>query len=156
MRKYLRNNSGLTLVEILAALVILSIVLVAFMSFFTQSAKFTAHNYEKLTAVQIAEDIVSIVRTDEEPDIEEPDIENICIQMKSKIDGAKKSDDFKQVELNKDLVTVQDNCEEFDIKVTLSKKLINLGKANILVKSASGKGINEPEFETEMYFEVGP
>lgn len=57
-----RNENGLTLVEILAALVILGIVLVSFMSFFTQSAKFTAVNYEKLTAVQVAEDVISNVR----------------------------------------------------------------------------------------------
>ena len=63
MKKHLKNNSGLTLVEILAALVLLSIVLVAFMSFFTQSAKFTAHNYETLTAVQVAEQVVAEVRT---------------------------------------------------------------------------------------------
>lgn len=62
MKKILRNNEGLTLVEILAALVILGIVLVSFMSFFTQSAKFTAHNNEKLTAVQVAEEIVAEVR----------------------------------------------------------------------------------------------
>ena len=56
------NENGLTLVEILAALVILGIVLVSFMSFFTQSAKFTTYNYEKLTAVQVAEDVISNVR----------------------------------------------------------------------------------------------
>lgn len=62
MKKIIQNNRGLTLVEILAALVILGIVLVTFMSFFTQSAKFTAFNNEKLTAVQVAEDVVAQVR----------------------------------------------------------------------------------------------
>ena len=46
------HEKGLTLVEILASIVILAIVLIAFMSFFTQSAKFTKFNDEKLTAVQ--------------------------------------------------------------------------------------------------------
>lgn len=62
MKIYRHNEEGLTLVEILAALVILGIVLVSFMSFFTQSAKFTTINYEKLTAVQVAEDVISNVR----------------------------------------------------------------------------------------------
>lgn len=68
MKKHIKNNEGLTLVEILAALVLLSIVLVAFMSFFTQSAKFTAHNHETLTAVQVAEDVVAEVRTGAYPE----------------------------------------------------------------------------------------
>lgn len=68
MKKTIRNNKGLTLVEILAALVVLGIVLVSFMSFFTQSAKFTAHNDEKLTAVQVAEEIVAEVRQGDFPE----------------------------------------------------------------------------------------
>ena len=62
MKIFMHKEEGLTLVEILAALVILGIVLVSFMSFFTQSAKFTTFNYEKLTAVQVAEDVVANVR----------------------------------------------------------------------------------------------
>lgn len=62
MKRLMKNEKGLTLVEILAALVILGIVLVSVMSFFTQSAKFTTHNNEKLTNVQIAEEVVAEVR----------------------------------------------------------------------------------------------
>lgn len=62
MKRLMKNERGLTLVEILAALVILGIVLVSVMSFFTQSAKFTAHNYEKLTNVQIAEEVIAEIR----------------------------------------------------------------------------------------------
>ncbi|EIM05669.1 hypothetical protein A1A1_15174 [Planococcus antarcticus DSM 14505] len=62
MKRLIQNEKGLSLVEILAAVVILAIVLVSVMSFFTQSAKFTAHNYEKLTNVQVAEDVIADVR----------------------------------------------------------------------------------------------
>ena len=62
MKRLMKNEKGLTLVEILAALVILGIVLVSVMSFFTQSAKFTASNYEKLTNVQVAEEVIAEVR----------------------------------------------------------------------------------------------
>lgn len=62
MKWKLRNEKGMTLVELLIAIVLLGIVLVSFMSFFTQSAKFTAHNNEKLTAVQVAEDVIAEVR----------------------------------------------------------------------------------------------
>lgn len=56
------DERGMSLVEILAALVILSIVLLSFFTFFTQPAIFTKHNKEKLTAVQIAEEVVAKVR----------------------------------------------------------------------------------------------
>lgn len=62
MKRLIQNEKGLSLVEILAAVVILAIVLVSVMSFFTQSAKFTAHNSEKLTNVQVAEDVIAEVR----------------------------------------------------------------------------------------------
>lgn len=62
MKKYLQNDNGLTLVKILAAIVILAIVLVSFSSFFLQAAKHTKYNKEKLTAVQVAEEVIADVR----------------------------------------------------------------------------------------------
>jgi len=62
VKKYLQNEKGLTLVEILAAVVILAIVLVSFSNFFLQSAKHTKYNNEKLTAVQVAEEVIADVR----------------------------------------------------------------------------------------------
>ncbi|TAA70476.1 type IV pilus modification PilV family protein [Planococcus salinarum] len=63
MKKFWNGQQGMTLVELLAAIALLGIVLFTFMSIFTQSAKFSAHNQETLTAVQVAEDIVAEVRT---------------------------------------------------------------------------------------------
>lgn len=62
MDKKLFNQKGLTLVEILAAIVILTIVLLSFSSFFIQSAKNTQYNKEKLTSVEVAEEVVAEVR----------------------------------------------------------------------------------------------
>lgn len=62
MKKALFKENGMTLVELLAAIALLGIVLFTFMSIFTQSAKFSAHNQETLTAVQVAEEIVAEVR----------------------------------------------------------------------------------------------
>lgn len=63
MKRLIKNERGISLVEILAAVVILGIVLVSVMTFFTQSAKFTASNHETLTAVQVGEEVVAKVRT---------------------------------------------------------------------------------------------
>ncbi|MGB6407875.1 MAG: prepilin-type N-terminal cleavage/methylation domain-containing protein, partial [Planococcus donghaensis] len=62
MKRLIKNERGISLVEILAAVVILGIVLVSVMTFFTQSAKFTASNHETLTAVQVGEEVVAKVR----------------------------------------------------------------------------------------------
>ena len=62
MEKNYLNESGLTLVEIIVSIAILSIVLVTFFSFFIQSTKYTEFNKEKLTAIQVAESVVADIR----------------------------------------------------------------------------------------------
>ncbi|TWT08388.1 type II secretion system protein [Planococcus sp. CPCC 101016] len=115
-----KNEKGLTLVEILAALVILGIVLVSFMSFFTQSAKFTTYNYEKLTAVQVAEDVISNVR-----------------------EKGLVSSDYRT------------RYPQYTIEIVSSNgPTPNLKRAIITVKSAQGTRSKQPEFKTEMYYEV--
>ena len=66
MKNYIQNAKGLTLVEILAALVILGILLISFSSFFLQSAKNTKYNEEKLTAIDLSEEIVADIRRNPE------------------------------------------------------------------------------------------
>lgn len=56
------NENGLTLIEVLASIVILSIVLISFSSILLQSVKHTKYNEEKLTAVDIAEEVVGMMR----------------------------------------------------------------------------------------------
>ncbi|WKA52391.1 prepilin-type N-terminal cleavage/methylation domain-containing protein [Planococcus liqunii] len=136
MRNKSQNEKGMTLVELLAAIVLLGIILVAFMSFFTQSAKFTAHNHETLTAVQVAEQVVAEVRT----------ISKIEEMKKSinTLQGKKITDDITYTPY---VVTI----EEVEAPASVKE---NLKKAIITVKSISGAGINEPEFKTEMYIKV--
>lgn len=55
-------NKGFTLIEILVALVILSIILLSFMSFFTQSSLFTQKNKEKLTAINLAQEMIVTIK----------------------------------------------------------------------------------------------
>ena len=62
MKNFIRNDKGLTLVEILAAIVILSIVLITFTNFLFQSTKYTKLNKEKITAIEVAEEVISEVR----------------------------------------------------------------------------------------------
>lgn len=143
MKGKIQSSQGMTLVELLAAIALLGIVLVTFMTFFVQSAKFTAHNQETLTAVQVAEEIVAELR----------DIENI-----GSLNGK------KGFTLINNLIEDKTTYEEFDITVSQeivevpvqegSEQKILLKKAIITVKSKPGHGIDNPEFKTEMYLKV--
>ncbi|OLS36329.1 hypothetical protein BTR22_12570 [Alkalihalophilus pseudofirmus] len=57
------NNNGLTLIEVLASMVILSIVIISFMTFFSQSMMFSSKVEDRLTAVNLAEKVLVDVRT---------------------------------------------------------------------------------------------
>lgn len=54
-RKLLLNTKGLTLVEILGAIVILGMIFTAFFTFFSQSMLFSSKVENKLTSVNLAE-----------------------------------------------------------------------------------------------------
>lgn len=68
MKKYIHNDRGVTLLEILLAITLLSIVFIAFFGFFIQSAKYTQVNKEKLSAVDVAEKIVARIHEGEYQD----------------------------------------------------------------------------------------
>ncbi|WP_033543613.1 type IV pilus modification PilV family protein [Planococcus sp. CAU13] len=135
MIKQLKNNDGLTLVEILAALVLLSIVLITFMSFFTQSAKFTASNEETLTAIQVAEDVVAKVRDIKA--FEEIELFN----------------NFEEGE--NDSYINKDSYYLYEVTVKKENRVddLDLRRVTISVLSTSNRDIKNKAFNTEMYFE---
>lgn len=53
------NQKGLTLIEILAAVVILMIVIVGFLGFFSQAISHSRITEDKLTAINLAEKVLS-------------------------------------------------------------------------------------------------
>lgn len=55
------NQNGLTLLEVLVSIVILTIVLTSFAGFFSQSALFVKKNEEKLSTSQTAQQIVNLI-----------------------------------------------------------------------------------------------
>ncbi|WNF21892.1 prepilin-type N-terminal cleavage/methylation domain-containing protein [Mesobacillus jeotgali] len=61
MGNKLDNQNGLTLLEVLLSIVILSIVLTSFASFFSQSAMFVKKNEEKLSTSQTSQKIVNLI-----------------------------------------------------------------------------------------------
>ena len=61
-RVYWKNERGLTLVEILAALVILGIVFVGFMTVFPQMTNFNEKTYSKLETMNLARNKLNEIR----------------------------------------------------------------------------------------------
>ena len=138
MKRLIRNEKGLTLVEILAALVILGIVLVGVMSFFTQSAKFTASNHDTLTAVQVGEEVVSKVRG-----------------IHSLMDLTKAPEKFIG---NANEINSATLYSDYDISVKKKDDLVasKLQKVTITVLSKKNDSKPNSAFKTEMYIEVQP
>lgn len=131
MRKYIHNNNGLTLIEILAALVLLSIVLISFFSFFTQSAKFTKYNNDKLSAVQVAESVVAQIRPDNHPQT---------------------LTEFHLRPGNLEIYRNEETYRSFIVDIEVSEGPPGLLLASIIVTPKSGLG--SQSFGTDMYFEV--
>ena len=63
MRSYKVNEKGMTLVEILAALVILGIVFVGFMTIFPQMTNFNEKTESKLETMNLAQNEVRYFRS---------------------------------------------------------------------------------------------
>jgi type II secretory pathway pseudopilin PulG len=59
--KYLSNQHGITLLEILLSIVLLFIILTTFMGFFTQSALFQKNNEDKLAVSNASQKVVSLI-----------------------------------------------------------------------------------------------
>ena len=63
MKKYIHNDKGLTLIEVLATLVILGIVFVGIMNIFPQMTLFNAKTYTKLDTMNLALKEVSYIKS---------------------------------------------------------------------------------------------
>jgi len=136
MKRLIKNERGISLVEILAAVVILGIVLVSVMTFFTQSAKFTASNHETLTAVQVGEEVVAKVRG-----------------VKSLTELTVSPEKFTG---NATKVTSTTLHPEFSITVEKTQGVVTskLQKVKITVLSKNNTSNPNSAFTTEMFYEV--
>lgn len=65
----LKSEKGMTLIEVLASIVIISVVLTTFFAFFIQSHINTAMNSDKLTASQLSEAKLSTILRSTDSDV---------------------------------------------------------------------------------------
>lgn len=76
-RKRLNKEDGFTLIEVLASLVILSIILITFFSFFNQALLFSSKNEDRLVAYNLARKTLNIV-TQSHTNVTEEEITISC------------------------------------------------------------------------------
>ncbi len=128
-----KQEDGLTLIEVVASIVILSIVLLSFSSLFLQSVKHTKYNKEKLSAVEVAELVVADLRSGKK--IEEVGYE--CV------------DNYCRSYRNENL------DPEYLVELTVSEGPadIQLKKAVIMVTTKADTASKKSSFTTEMYFD---
>lgn len=58
MQKVMRNDKGLTLIEVLLSITILGIIATSFLSFFTQSYSYTKMNEDKTVGINVARNVL--------------------------------------------------------------------------------------------------
>src|SRR5690606_29094949 len=61
--RLLKEERGISLVEVVASIVLITIILISFFGFFIQSSKHTKFNEERLKSIEIAENVIAEIRT---------------------------------------------------------------------------------------------
>ncbi|EKN64989.1 prepilin-type N-terminal cleavage/methylation domain-containing protein [Schinkia azotoformans] len=105
-----RDMSGFTLIEVLVAVVILSVILLSFFVFFSQSALFTNKNNHQLMAINLAQEVIGIIKSNNtifqhNKSFEDPfsEQEKIILGIDNNQYFVNKEEQFKlQLELRKD------------------------------------------------------
>ena len=63
MHRHVKNQQGITLIELLLSIVILSIISLSMYTFFIQAANFSSHNNDRLVAINIARGVAERINT---------------------------------------------------------------------------------------------
>jgi prepilin-type N-terminal cleavage/methylation domain-containing protein len=133
--KKLDNQDGLTLLEVLLSIVILTIVLTSFAGFFSQSALFVKKNEEKLSTSQTAQQVVNLI----ESHISKSKLQTKCTNLTT---GA-------ECKLNKvDLETLSGQIinTTYNISATFKLSEENLIKTKVMIKDD-----DDPESSSETF-----
>lgn len=125
--RLLKEERGISLVEVVASIVLITIILISFFGFFIQSSKHTKFNEEKLTSIDIAEDVIAKIR--------------------------KSPENYKS---NTPIPTPKDNVSYpgYTVLLIIENGPNTLKEATIEVKPVTGKGIKQSPFITHIYYEV--
>lgn len=134
----LQNSKGFTLIEVVASIIILSIVLLSFSMVFIQTNKTAAYNNEKLVTVNLADAILAKIKSKTYTGIPEDKLEYYFTHSALTKDNALNLP--LEIEMNEKIYTISYLPSQSTTKLTsYSEKDLNLVKVVVTVTAPDGK-----------------
>jgi len=138
MKKHIQNPKGFTLIEVVASIIIITIVLLSFSQIFIQANRTAVTNTEKLVTINLADALLARVRANtytKASDIQSYFIDNTQSNKKLKNPPL-------EIDLNGKTYTVSYKASQNTAKsknASFSEKDLNLIKVIVTVTSPNGK-----------------
>ncbi|MEH7276294.1 type IV pilus modification PilV family protein [Neobacillus vireti] len=145
MFRSLKNEKGVTLIELLTSIVILSIILLSFMTFFTNSFQYNAISSDKMKATNIAREVQEEFKVNPEKNLE---LKNLITHSKTSADTTISKSGYPNLNLseditkNSDVLTLKLVSQNFNVEVLVDTKNdpelhSSLAKINVKVKKGT-------------------
>lgn len=131
LNKFLKRNSGFTLIEVVASIIIVSIVLLSFSQIFIQANRTATYNNEKLVLINLAD--AALVKLKSQTFNQDPAISNLNDYFKTVTKEIKLNDKSYQISYQ-----ASQNINKA-LNASYSEKDLNLIKVIVTVKSPTGK-----------------
>ncbi|MEH7239006.1 type IV pilus modification PilV family protein [Bacillus sp. JJ1562] len=156
MTQSIKNEKGVTLIELISSIAILTIILLSFMSFFIMSAKYNGVSSDKMNATNIAREVQEEFKVNEEKNLALKNLINYS--RTSSVTSIPKSSYpnlnlTQDIQINNDILTLIFTKQNFTIKVnvdTSSDENIDISLSKINVQVINGTNVLS---ETFTYFE---
>ena len=152
LKTFISNERGLTLIELLASIIILSIVILTFLSFFTNAFRFNAINSDSIQAMNIAREQQAMIKENDS------DIHQLLVNNSLTAEAAIRlhvNNSIEKTEKNgKDYYILKSTNTDYDITIAIEKDthltetFNDLHEVHVEVKK-NGKLLSE----TYTYFE---
>lgn len=152
----LKNEKGVTLIELLTSIVILSIILLSFMTFFTNSFQYNAISSDKMKATNIAREVQEDFKVNPEKNLE---LKNLITFSKTSTGTTIPKSSYPKLNLTEDIIkssevlTLKLMSQNFHVEVLVDTKNdpnLHSSLAKIHVKVKKGTKIVSEAFT---YFE---
>jgi prepilin-type N-terminal cleavage/methylation domain-containing protein len=133
MKKFIKNVRGITLIELLISISILSIVLISFFAFFTNTFRFNSLNSDDIQAMNLAREEKELIKTD-------PFIHNWSLHPSG--DYYRKNSSY--------------NGTDFDIIISIQHVPVSTAEFPMYLVHIEVQKANKFISETYTYYEPGP